>query len=517
MIHKIQQISLILFAFIFIFSCKKDSDSNSTPSETKTLIVKPGSLNLITGSSEELSLYWKDKAGVETKANETATWSSSNIVTATVDANGIVVAIVPGTATIKGKIGSREATATITVVGLQTTGKVLFINQPSVSLSIGEKFSLTTRFVDQTATESTPSGVSWSSSDNAVATISASGELTAKAEGAGFITASISESGTTYTTKIPFSVKKAVSSGGSGQSTIQGMVVAPAAILWSDGNPNETLQLEVVYFGSGSLTSQTFTSSNTAVANVNSTGLVTLKTSGEAIITVTATGGGTSYNQKIPVVVVAMPTVALPVYRVELTPGIQKAFMDKTVQYTAKAYNSAGVEVTGKTVKWEIEDTEPDTIENDPLEIEYAASVNSSGLVTTIAPRPVKVKATIEGVTGVADLIIYPDGYYTVNPLLFTISPSGSQSLTASYFEFDANFNAQAKTFPASTMWYTLNDLLGGFGFPLPIIGKLTSSGNPRTYTVDPSSMSPIGADVVIVGDLTKKKILPGISSANIQ
>jgi hypothetical protein len=29
--------------------------------------------------------------------------------------------------------------------------------------------------------------------------------------------------------------------------------------------------------------------------------------------------------------------------------------------------------------------------------------------------------------------------------------------------------------------------------------------------------MSPIGADVVIVGDLTKKKILPGISSANIQ
>jgi hypothetical protein len=514
MIHKIQQISLILFAFIFIFSCKKDSDSNSTPAETKTLIVKPGNLNLITGNSGELSLYWKDKAGVETKATETATWTSSNIATATVNASGLVVALVPGTTTIKGKIGSSEASATVTVGGLQTTGKVLFINQPSVSLSIGEKFSLTTRFVDQTATESTPSSVVWTSSDNAVATISSSGQITAKAEGAGFITASVTESGTTYTTKIPFSVKKAVSSGGSGQSTLQGMVVAPAAILWSDGNPNETIQLEVVYFGSGSLSGQTFTSSNSGVAEVNAAGLVTLKTSGEAIITVTASGGGTNFTQKIPVVIVAMPTVALPVYRVELTPGIKKSFMDQTIQYSAKAFNSSGTEVTGKTIAWSIEDTEPDTATNGTLE--YAATVNSSGLVTTKAPRPVKVKATIEGVTGVADLIIYPQGFYSfpVSDLLFSVSGTETKTLTASYFEFNSNFIAELQPFPATTQWLTLKGLLPGF--PGLIDSKLEGSGASRTYSVTNGGIPQIGIDVVFVGLLTNKKILPGVATVNV-
>lgn len=497
-----------------IFSCKKDSDSTDTG---KNLKIKPSTLTLIVGSSTLLEVVWVDNAGNETQVTESVEWSSSASTVATavngsVIGGGMVTAISPGTAIITARAGGKSATCNLTSTGLDATGKVLFINVSTLALTAGEEFALSAFFIDQDANKTNVSA-SWSVNSTSIATVASDGKVKAVGEGATFVSATISEGGKTFKATIPLVVKKQVAKSEAGPSTspLTGFVAAPAAILWSDASPDKDIQIEWVYFGSGTISAPTFSSSNTAVASVNATGLVTIQTSGEAIITINASVGSTNYSQKIPVVVVGMPTVALPVFRVDVTPGFKKSFMDKTIQFSAKAYNATGQEVTGKPVIWEIEDTEPDTAENG--ELIFAATVNGSGLVTTKEPRQVKVKATVEGITGTADLWIYPDGFYTTTPLFFTMPFNGSQNITANYFEFDDNFQVQAKPFPATTQWAVLNDFLFGMW---PIKGKLNGNGNSRTYTVDPLSFPPMGSDFIFVIHPTNEKIMPGVCSAMI-
>lgn len=487
-------------------SCKKDSDS--TPS--KTLKVKPSTLNLVVGASTLLEAVWVDGAGAETAITETVVWSSSAPLVVNATMGGLVTAIQPGNAVITASVGSKTATCNITVTGLDLTGKVLLIGISSLSLKEGEEFTLTAFFVNQDGVK-TATTASWSVSSTSLANIQSGNKLKALAEGAGFVTASVTEGSKTFTATIPLVINKQPQKTGGGvdPSALTGFVAAPAAILWADVNPIDNLQIEWVYFGTGTLSAPSFSSSNTAVASVSSTGLVTFNGTGEAIITVTASAGSTNYTQKIPVVVVGMPTVALPVFRVEVTPGFKKSFMDKTVQFSAKAFNATGDEVTGKPVLWEIEDTEPDTADNGQLI--FAATVNSSGLVTTKAPRQVKVKATVEGISGTANLWIYPDGFYTCTPLFFTIPFSGSQLITANYFEFDNDFQVQPKPFPTNTLWRVLDDLMMGFW---PIKGQLSGSGNSRTYSVNPSSFPPMGSDFIFIMHPTSEKIMPAVCPA---
>ena len=394
------------------------------------------------------------------------------------------------------------------------TDKVLVITKSSVTISEGETFALSANFVSQTGAVTSATGISWTISDATLASITSAGVIKGLKEGAGFAIATVTQSTGTYVSKIPFVIKKAPAQSGGAVSppNYTGLVVAPAAILWGDADPNDKLQLEYVYFGTGTLSAPAFSSSNAAVADVSSAGLVTFKTAGEAIITVSASAGGNNYVQRIPVVVFGIPAVPLPVSRVEITPGFSKSFLDKTIQYSVRAFNGSGVEVTGLPVVWEIEDPEPDTLDNGQLEL--AATVNSSGLVTTKAPRQVKVKATISGITGTADLLIYPDGYYSLSPIFFNMSPIGNQLITATYFEFDANFNPQQKPLPAGTSWLVLNDLIP-FG-AWPVKGNLAGSGNTRTYSIDQFSSITPGSDFILVLS-SNEKIMPGVSTAFIQ
>lgn len=509
----IRNFSIFLLFIVFglgIGSCSKDEES--TPD--KTLMVKPGSLSLVTGGTAPLSAVWVDKSGNETAILSVVEWSSSAPSIATATPIGIVsgiliTGVLPGNAVITAKIEGKTATCPVSVTGLDVTGKVLLIGISSVSINEGEEYGVSAFFVNQDGIKSAAAPV-WSITNSSLATISNDGKVKGLAEGASFIHATVTEGSKTFSASIPLVIKKAPAKTGGGvdPSPLTGFVAAPAAILWADANPTDNLQIEWVYFGSGTLSAPTFATSNSAVVSVSTTGKVTFNGVGEAVITVSASAGSSNYTQKIPVVVVGMPTVALPVFRVEVTPGFSKAFMEKTVQFSAKALKANGDEVTGRPILWEIEDTEPDTLDNGQLE--FAASVNNSGLVTTKSPRQVKVKATVDGITGTADLWIYPDGFYTATPLIFNMTTLGSQLITANYFEFDANFQVQAKPFPTTTNWFVLNDLMFGFW---PIKGQLSGSGNSRTYTIDPSSLAP-GSDFIFVMHPTNEKIMPAISSA---
>ena len=118
--------------------------------------------------------------------DKTVTWSSSDETVATVDANGLVKAIAPGTAVITSKAGDKSATCTLTVEKKVIPVSGISLNHTSATLVEGDSITLTATVTPADATDKT---VTWSSSDETVATVDANGKVVAIAPGTAVITA----------------------------------------------------------------------------------------------------------------------------------------------------------------------------------------------------------------------------------------------------------------------------------------------------------------------------------------
>ena len=131
----------------------------------------------------------------ENATDKSVTWSSSDDIVASVDASGLVTAIKAGTATITATT-SNGLTASCTVTVKAKSAGIEGDNGESanaITLSIsewtgneGESFSITATISPNDATDKS---VTWSSSDSSVASVDASGKVTAIKHGTAIITA----------------------------------------------------------------------------------------------------------------------------------------------------------------------------------------------------------------------------------------------------------------------------------------------------------------------------------------
>ena len=112
------------------------------------------------------------------------TWNSSDFSVANVDQEGNVLAMKSGSATITTKAGEKTATCRVTVV---TPVAGISLDRSSLSLEVGQSETLVATVLPDDATEQS---VSWTSSDNTVATVDSSGKVTALKKGSTTITAS---------------------------------------------------------------------------------------------------------------------------------------------------------------------------------------------------------------------------------------------------------------------------------------------------------------------------------------
>ncbi|MCC6242926.1 MAG: Ig-like domain-containing protein [Gemmatimonadaceae bacterium] len=152
----------------------------------------------------------------------------------------------------------------------------------------------------------------------------------------------------------------------------------------------------------------TWTTANTAIATVSSSGVVTAVTDGVTSITATINGraGSAAVVVRTPVVSVAVsPATA------QLTVG------GPTVQLTATPRDPAGAALAGRTVAWS---SASPTI----------ATVSSSGVVTALAAGTASILATSEGVSGNATITVAPDPCTVVRPIAVGETVSNSLSTT---------------------------------------------------------------------------------------
>ena len=114
-------------------------------------------------------------------------WKSSNTAIATVSDTGVVTAKGIGTATIRVIVGNMSASCKVIVVQPVTS---ISLNKSKLSMTAGETEQLTASAYPENATDKT---VIWRSSDETVATVDASGKVTALKKGNAVITATAND------------------------------------------------------------------------------------------------------------------------------------------------------------------------------------------------------------------------------------------------------------------------------------------------------------------------------------
>jgi uncharacterized protein YjdB len=327
-----------------------------------SVAVAPASVRLVPTQRESLTSVMRDANGVVV-TDRTVTWSSSNTAVATVAPDGWVTAVAPGVATVTATSEGRSGSANINVVPMPV-GSVT-VSPASSTVQTGETKTLSATVRDTSGAVVTDRVMTWSSSDETIATVSSAGVVTGVSAGTATITAtSEGKSGSAAVTVLPVPVAT--------------VTLEPASVRLEPGQ-TATLQATTKSADGTVLTGRvvTFASDNVNVARVSSDGVVTGVGPGTA--TITATSEGRSATAAVTV----QPTVAYVI----VAPSTVFLRRNSTVQLSVTAYDAAGHEIVGRTVTW--------STNND-----HVATVSETGVVTGEHAGTATISATIDGKTG---------------------------------------------------------------------------------------------------------------------
>ena len=374
---KVVAVALIAIAFI---SCKKEIQPTGIKLNQTTLALETG------GTANLIATV--EPAG----AVGSVSWSSSNDGVASI-ADGVVTAKSAGSATITAKISTFSATCTVTVTDPYVKVTSVTIDKTSLDMVEGDAVQLTATVAPDNATDK---AVTWKSSDTKVATVSASGEVVAVAEGKATITATAGDASASCEVAVAKKViaVESVTLNNTALELIEGETATLTATVLPDNATDKTV---------------TWTSDNTAVATV-ADGVVTAKAEGTAKITAKAGDASAVCTVTVKKKVIAVESVTLDRTTLELTVG-----GTATLTATVKPDNA-----TDKTVTWSCDNTGVATV--------------ADGVVTAVAEGTAKVTAKAGDATAVCTVTVKADVVkvteITINEVDFSLGIGDTKALT---------------------------------------------------------------------------------------
>jgi hypothetical protein len=150
----------------------------------KSVTLSKTSLEMIAGSAETGTATLMATVAPEYASDKTVFWLTSNEKVATVDDNGKVTAVGSGEAKITATAGGKYASCTVKVTVLVTG---ITLDKTELDMTIDdEPVTLVAKVTPEGATDKT---VTWSSSNEKVATVDANGKVTPVGNGTATITA----------------------------------------------------------------------------------------------------------------------------------------------------------------------------------------------------------------------------------------------------------------------------------------------------------------------------------------
>ena len=213
----------------------------------------------------------------DTTDDKTVTWSSSDDDVATVE-NGVITATGAGTATITATVGEFTAECEVTVIS-PLESITLTADRTTDNLEVGDTVNLTVEYNPADTTDD--KAVTWSSSDEDVATVDENGVVTAVSGGTATITA-VSAADEEITATCDIRVIKhttGITLDQSEMTLMKDEISAPLQVTFIPADTDDSKDV-------------TWSSDNTEVAVVDAEGRVTGISEGTAMITATTADGG---------------------------------------------------------------------------------------------------------------------------------------------------------------------------------------------------------------------------------
>lgn len=369
-----------------------------------SVVVAPASANLYVGDVLDLGAQPRDVSGAVI-AGRSATWSTSDERVAVVSSTGRVLTLGAGQALITATFDGLTASSAITV----TVEPVLSITvtPPSLSLLPGTSGTLVAVARGRSGVVLAGRAITFSSAEASIATVSSIGVVNAIKTGTTTITVSSEGRQVAVTVTVSpapvatVSVTLANAARFVGQTTQAAADVRDAGGAALSGRP-------VVW-----------SSSKPGVATVSPTGVVTAVSAGTTTITATSEGKSGSAALTVSLVPIANITVLL---------APPTRFVGETSRATAVVTDSVGGVLTGRSITWSSSDVN-------------VATVDASGLVTTVAPGSADILASSGNKSGRATITVLRVPVAKVVVTLGAAARFVAEKTTATVTTLDANNN----------------------------------------------------------------------------
>ena len=274
------------------------------------------------------------------------------------------------------------------------------LNKDKLNLAVGGNETLIATVTPENATNK---NVTWSSSNTAVATVDANGKVTAVSVGTTTVTVTTKDGGKTATCAVTVTIPV------TGVSLNKTELTLPAG-------STETL-IATVTPDNATNKNVTWSSSNPAVATVDSNGKVTAVSAGTATITVTTVDGGKTATCAVTVTI---PVTGVSLNKTELTlPAGSTETLIATI---------TPADATNKNVTWSSSNTAVATVGND-------------GKVTAVSAGTATITVTTEdgGKTATcAVTVTIPVTGVSLNKTELTLPAGGTETLIATVTPDDA-------------------------------------------------------------------------------
>lgn len=395
--------------------------------------------------------------------NKDVSWSSSNDAVAIVDRDGKVTGVSDGNATITAKADGKSATCAVTVTVVIPVESIT-LDQPSLTLLVGETYTLTATVTPDNASDKT---VTWSSSNNGAAKVDQNGTVTGVAEGKAEITASAGGKSTTCSVTVNKSVVGATA------------LELDLHFVTLERGQKATL-VATVFPRNATDQKIRWTTSNSTTATVDDNGVVTaLDTPEDRKTTITATLGEKGHYQATCEVTIARNVV--PVTGISLNKSAITLLEDQTETLVATV---TPLNATDTRASWSTSNPDVATVDYATGEV-LAKHEGTANIIATAGNKvqamcAVTVKKKEVAVSGVslnANSITLKVGdeyelVATVKPDTATdktVSWSNSNSTSVSMQRID-NFKVRIKALNKPEKPVTITAKAGGFNAACKVV-----------------------------------------------
>ncbi|HEV8123035.1 MAG TPA: Ig-like domain-containing protein [Gemmatimonadales bacterium] len=339
------------------------------PTPVASVSVSPSTASVGVAATTQLNATTKD-ASNNVLPGRVVAWFSSAPGVAQVDPNGVVTGVTMGQATITAISEGKTGSALVTVVA--GAAATITVSPSPAAVNAEDSVQLSAQVKDAAGDLLSGQTITWMSLTPSVASVDGSGMVNGISAGTALITATSGSLSATDTVEVAPAAVALVT------LTVPSTHLGVGSTLQLSATPRDAHGAAL----SGRVV--TWSSSDSSIATVASTGLVTGVTTGS--VTITAASGGKTASTSIVVEIEAVATVIV-------SPGTQSVGAGLDVQMSAVTLSSAGDTLPGRAITWN-------------SSAPSVATVDGSGLVAGVSAGSTTITATSEGIDGTASVTV---------------------------------------------------------------------------------------------------------------